>query len=438
MTTSPRGTRHPIDATAPRVRRAERQAVLDELPELDAALDALAVADRAVATAIDQLVHLAGTGLVEGATGLDLDGWLTLVSGRTRTDRRMLTTTVEVCRRLPQLRAAFVAGELTWAQLRTLVLQVHRLPRDLDLQLDAALAGAITACAGCDPDVLPRTVRWIVADLAPDHDPTATTRDRDVLVLQPRLDGTGGQLYGDLGPVGFAAVDAATDPGPPELVDSRPDTRTQGTRRAARLTELCTSGAGDGRPTVLLRTELDTLLDRTAGRPAQLLTHLTGGAMWVDADTARTLTDRDVDLRLIVTDRGAPVGVGRARRTAPGWLRDAALALHDTCSEPGCTTAARVCDLDHARPWSTGGTTDVANLAPVCATGNHRKETDGWDVTQTPDGRRTWTHRRTGLTTRTAPTTWTPPTHRPDPPRPVARRGRTPRDDTDDGADGDG
>jgi hypothetical protein len=72
-----------------------------------------------------------------------------------------------------------------------------------------------------------------------------------------------------------------------------------------------------------------------------------------------------------------------------------------------------VCDLDHAVPVDAHGPTDVANLAPVCATGNHRKDTDGWTATQTADGTRTWTHHRTGITTRTRPGTWrTGPDHR--------------------------
>jgi hypothetical protein len=77
-----------------------------------------------------------------------------------------------------------------------------------------------------------------------------------------------------------------------------------------------------------------------------------------------------------------------------------------------------VCDLDHAVPVDAHGPTDVANLAPVCATGNHHKETDGWKCDQTADGTRTWTHHRTGLTTRTRPGTWRTG---PDPPPVTAR-----------------
>jgi hypothetical protein len=272
-----------------------------------------------------------------------------------------------------------------------------------------------------------------------------------VLILQPRLDGSGGTLWGDLGPVGFAAVDAATDPGPtgtatrdtfgapPDPDRAATSRRGAGQARAATLIDLCCHGrpGPDGerrRPMLLLRAELDALLGD--GRlPAQLLTTLAGGTMHCDADTAKRLVDaHGTDLRLVILDDGKIVGVGTRTRQPPGWLADATLALHDTCTEPGCLTAARVCDLDHAVPVPAGGPTDVGNLAPLCATANHRKEADGWSATQTPDGIRTWHHRRTGLTTRTIPATWRPPPagdhqdHRGPPPR---GRDPDPPDDPD-------
>lgn len=188
--------------------------VLDEMPDLAGALHALQAADQAQATTIDRLVRLHPTGLVETATGVGLDGWLTIIARRTRTDRRMLLCVVEICARLPHLHACFAAGELSWAQLRTLVLQTHQLPRTLDEQLDTAL-------------------------------------------------------------------DAATEPGPPDLDhDGRPNHQTTATRRAHRLTDLCLAGptADTSRVHLLLRTELSTLLDLDQ-TPGQLLTHLTGGAM---------------------------------------------------------------------------------------------------------------------------------------------------------------
>ncbi|MFP4635676.1 MAG: HNH endonuclease signature motif containing protein, partial [Nitriliruptoraceae bacterium] len=143
--------------------------------------------------------------------------------------------------------------------------------------------------------------------------------------------------------------------------------------------------------------------------PAELLTTLAGGRMWADAATIRRLVaERGADLRTIVLDgTGAVLGVGRRTRVPPDWLADAVLARHTTCSHPGCRTAARISDLDHARPWSPadgdhqGGATDAANLAPLCARHNRSREREGWQAQQSPDGSRRWHHPRTGLSAQT-------------------------------------
>ncbi|WP_157041837.1 HNH endonuclease signature motif containing protein [Nitriliruptor alkaliphilus] len=405
--------------------------VLAEVPELASFLQLAVDTERMTARLVEALIVLEDAGVAPAATGVGLEQWLAIVGRSTRSDRRMLTTAAAVCRRLPTLRTAFADGEVSWSQVRAVALKVERSPRHLDDRLDAALARAIDGAAGADPDALANVVSWAVTDLqSDDGDDDGAVVPDDVMVLQPRLDGSGGRFHGDFGPVGFAALDTVTDPGPlgtatrqrfgdaadPDQVAA--NRLTAGRARAARLIDLCRRGgptddtagqAGAVRPpTLIMRAELDTLLgDHRLS--AQLLTTLAGGVMHVDSRTARRLVDEH-GTDLAWSARGRKV-VGRTKtRRPPGWLADAALALHDTCTEPGnCPTAARVCDLDHAVPATAGGPTDIANLAPVCRTANRRKERDGWRATGTADGTRTWHHPRTGLTVRTLPATWRPP-----------------------------
>jgi hypothetical protein len=166
---------------------------------------------------------------------------------------------------------------------------------------------------------------------------------------------------------------------------------------------------------LLLRWDLDALLDRTR-TPADLLTRLLGGSLRLTSSAARRLLDaRGAEVRSIVVDDGEVLGVGRATRVAPGWLRDASLATHDTCTGPLCRRPAVGSDLDHARPWwptnpgDVGGSTDLINLGPLCGKTNREKERAGWRVEQRPDGRRTWTHPRSGLRVTSVPATWRPP-----------------------------
>jgi hypothetical protein len=113
--------------------------------------------------------------------------------------------------------------------------------------------------------------------------------------------------------------------------------------------------------------------------------------MHLDANAARRLADAGVEVRLIVTDRGRIVGIGRQSRVPPGWLRDATLALHDTCTAPGCDRAALCCHTDHAVPWDDGGHTDIGNCGPLCGHDNHTKERAGWKATGQPMGPATGT-----------------------------------------------
>jgi hypothetical protein len=424
--------------------------LLAEVPELAELLEGLRQVDRLVARAIDLLIVLQDEHLAETATGVSLSQWVATIGRRTGADRRMLVTAATTCRRLPALHQALHEGRVSWCQLRAISCKVHRISREHDARLEAEVTGLLDSVEDdSDPDALARLVEWHLRDLLaePEPRPTAAPQE-DFLAMQPRLDGSGGTVYGDFGPEGFALLDAQLNGGLRAGGRAKPtlgaDTdREAGERvgatlareRAQRLLELCRRPSDTGRAaglTLLARVELDTLLG--GGLPAQLLTHLTGGAVRVDAVTARALAERyGGSLRLIIHDRGRVVGVGRRRRRPPGWLREAVLASHDTCSAPGCRTAARVCDVDHAHPWHDGGATDLDNLAPLCGTDNHDKEPQGWRCRHRPDGARTWRHPRSGLVTHTYPVTWQPPRPQspepgvgrpPDPPDPAGPPGR--------------
>jgi hypothetical protein len=427
--------------------------VLSEVPRLAAVLRDLRQVDRLLSDVVDGLMMLQDTGLAEATTGLGLDDWLTVVGRRTGTDIRMLRTTAATMRRVPSLHAAFQAGEVSWAQVRSVVLAARPLPRHLDDRIDAAVAYALAGATEAEPNALTRAIRWHLAAI----DPAGTEQDEreatqeEYLAMQPRLDGTGGRFWGELGPVNWAILDAAVNAGmfggdhhdadqggtDPARAREHP-IRIAGRTRLRRLIDHLersltialtpgttaargpTSGAMRSRMQLLLRTDLATLLDREQ-TPPWLLTTLLGGHVRVTAETARTLVDqRGADLRtVIIDDTGSVVGVGRRARIAPDWLNDATLALHTTCTQPACEVAARSCETDHARPWHPArpgdpqGRTDIDQLAPGCARHNRDKERDGWTVTQHSDGVRRWHHPRAGLATTTLPIPRHPPDHPP-------------------------
>ena len=71
------------------------------------------------------------------------------------------------------------------------------------------------------------------------------------------------------------------------------------------------------------------------------------------------------------------------------------------CRFPGCSVAARFCDLDHVRPWPLGRTT-ATNLLTLCRRHHRIKQRPGWRLRLAPDGSATWTD-PTGLARTTAP-----------------------------------
>ncbi len=492
MTTTPDpipSRRSPAPAGRPAVGGRGRSGLLpDVLVEGPAAncgvvvelVDTLRAIDRLTAKATALVEHAQLTGEVEEQTGLPLELWLSAAGRRTRADRRMLTTTADLRAKLPTLADAFDAGEVSWAQVRAVVCACAKLRGDLLHAVDEALGPEIDALTDADPDALVHVVSRAVASLettsdAEDaRDGARASRER-FLAIQPRLDGTGGSIYGEADAYGLAVLSEALDAGTPppdgrlrehlgqsvDAEDRRGHLRAAGRRRMDALVALAEaslfSGAQPGRqvhdghgvpsdpasdrcapavdpalsmdglapgtdqrrtppPKLILTLSYESLIGLT-NEPGSLLTSLTGGRLMVAADTARRLVDEaGAHLRTVVLeDTGQVLGVGRGSYRPPGWLRDAALVRDVTCRAPGCLTAARLCDLDHADPWTVdedgngGGATDVVNLAHLCRTDHGAKDRDGWHAFGLAEGSRRglrrWRHRRTGLTIDTAPRT---------------------------------
>lgn len=420
---------------------------LHEVPELTTLIGCLREIDRLAYHAIRQLRRVDGSRDIVERTGIGATTWLRTLTSRTSSDLRMLRSAGQVLDRLPETETSFALGQLSFSQVRVITLIAQRLPRHLDAAIDAAVVRVIAQGPNPDPDAVTRAIRRELDALDPTEvEEAEQAADQEGFCsLQPHADGSGGRAYILAGAADWAVLcDALADPTPGEAShagfagdrreDPDRDRRTELTRGAVQLRRLIglleRSGTGpDGAPRapqLLLRAELDALLDR-AQTPAQLLTTLLGGHVNLSADAARRLVDeRGAELTTIITDHGHVVGVGRRNRRPPGWLRDAVLALHDTCSAPGCTVASRACELDHAVPWHPadptaapsgpgtgpttsgsspppGGTTDVDNLAPLCRRHNAHKEPDGWTAVQGADGVRVWHHRPTATTITTFP-----------------------------------
>ena len=103
---------------------------------------------------------------------------------------------------------------------------------------------------------------------------------------------------------------------------------------------------------------------------------------------------------------GRALDIGRGARLATEAQRQALRAMHRTCVQPDCQVPFDECRIHHIIPWEHGGTTDLANLAPLRESRKHHHDVHegGWTLTLTPDRIATWT-RPDGTVYWTGPTT---------------------------------
>jgi hypothetical protein len=132
---------------------------------------------------------------------------------------------------------------------------------------------------------------------------------------------------------------------------------------------------------VQLMMPLDSLLDPTAERVAQLL-----GFGPLPGALAREVVlnskGRRWWRRLFTQPGGgsgtAVVGADPHRRKFDGWLAQLIRLRDQTCRDPYCQAPIR--HTDHVVPFRSGGPTTLANGRGVCARGNYVREMPGWRV----------------------------------------------------------
>lgn len=99
----------------------------------------------------------------------------------------------------------------------------------------------------------------------------------------------------------------------------------------------------------------------------------------IHPDVARRISC-DCRLQVVLHDAGgSPVGIGRADRNIPGWLRRALIARDGGCVFPGCGTR-RFVDGHHIVHWEDGGPTDIDNLVVLCRFHHDLVHKQKWEV----------------------------------------------------------
>jgi len=103
------------------------------------------------------------------------------------------------------------------------------------------------------------------------------------------------------------------------------------------------------------------------------------GGPGLPAETARRIAC-DAEIVALVRDAHGVVGIGRAARRPPRWLRRRLHARDRGCRFPGCPER-RVVHAHHVRHWTRGGPTDLDNLAELCRFHHRLVHEGGWTMT---------------------------------------------------------
>jgi len=276
---------------------------------------------------------------------------------------------------LPHLRQAFAEGVLSWDQVRPATTYVTA-------ETDAEQAQHLPGSTAAQVDDLARQHRVRTRRQA--------RRATDQRSLRSRIDHvTGGRRYSGFLPADLAArLDAVLDRimdtlGPDENGHYEP----VDVQRADALLELADHyAATDADP--------DTCL-AVVHVPADVVDgHVDGNGtisdLQVASDTVlRLLCDCKLEFHIDGPD-GVTVGIARAGRSIPRWLRRR-IRRRDggTCRFPGCDRQIR--QIHHITHWSRGGTTDACNLAGLCWYHHHLVHEGDWTVLGNADGELTFT-----------------------------------------------
>ncbi|BBY00663.1 HNH endonuclease signature motif containing protein [Mycobacterium seoulense] len=296
--------------------------------------------------------------------------------------------------RLPQVGAAFQAGDLDYRAFQTIVFRTDLITDpDVMARVDARLAALLSrrpslTRAGLSAAV-DRVVALVDADAVRRAREAIADRFVDVQANESGMAWLTGSLFGADG----HALDRRLD----ELARSvcGADPRTQRQRRADALGALA---AGADR----LSCQCGTPACAGAGRaPSSVVIHVVAEQATVAGRGAAPgvlpgfegLLPAEVIAELARSARLVPLSVpaqAEPRYTPSAKLADFVRCRDLTCRAPGCDRPALDCDIDHTIPYAGGGLTHPSNLKCLCRQHHLLKTFWGWHDQQLPDGTVIW------------------------------------------------
>jgi hypothetical protein len=313
---------------------------------------------------LELVAELDRRGGVAGCTTAEWLAWRCGVMPRTAREHvRVALRLVELAR----IRAAFAAGEVSYAKVRALTRIAEPETEDELLELARELTAA----------QLDRAVRAYQR---------VTTNEASALQANAYLgwcwnDDGSLELRATLAPEDGAVFLQALDAARGSLGGSA-EPRPTNAEAFVAMAEKALSGGGDARP---------------GGERHQVIVHVDEPALAGSGDgecvlaegpalapeTARRLACESSVVRLTQRD-GETLSLGRKTRSVPMRLRRALRRRDRGCRFPGCENH-RFVDAHHVRHWARGGATALSNLMLLCRRHHRLVHEGGYSVERLPD-----------------------------------------------------
>ena len=279
---------------------------------------------RLDAEVVELTGRLARSGTIESLEGLTMDGALAVAHRLPQADRSMLVTAADVLADMPETRALFAAGLLSWGQIRGIVAEVRRLGRATRGIIDARIGMSADRLPHMDPDDVVDAARVAAAEL---RDARSVERSEEraersnFIWAQPAMFGPG-KIYGELDNLSLGKLVSGMDAAAP-----RDDGRSLGQRRADGLIALavhrCDTDSGVAAPSLSVVVDTRDVSRNAAGiidiKATGCLPTLTARA--VEALAA------DASVEVVLTQGSRPLTVTRkvTAKTLPSQVRRAVL-----------------------------------------------------------------------------------------------------------------
>ncbi len=316
-------------------------------------------------------VHRRGAVFADGA--VSTMAWLR--SRLRMSDGAAQVRAASAVRQVPELAAAYAAGEVSYAQVSVVTAVVP------DIAPGVLAAGAGKLLAEQATELAPGPLRHAAVRVRDHFDPEAAERRArqrqeerwlsvartfdGAVAVQGLLDPDGGELL-------LSTLNGLLPPPVPH------DPRTPGHRRADALLDLCRLAAnqaptaGGEKPHVTVTVDWETL--RGSG------TATLGSGTPVTAETARRLACDATIIPVVLGSAGEPLDLGRAARLVSTAQRRALILRDRGCRFPGCDRPPQWTDAHHVTSWANGGPTNLHNLVSLCRWHHTAVHEGGWTL----------------------------------------------------------